>query len=223
MNILYVSNTIFPHEIIKVLEDNPLVDLVKFTGIKQPNNEELRVFQPALMLLDMEGLHFQEAGKIIQEAKNYWKDMRTFLLTSPFSQDDLHDILLIDTDSILVKMDTTAETINEAITTNQPDQFIFPAGFTKNLIDLLEETEEYNIELFQYRLYAHQFELSKRQSEVAYLLKKGLRNKEIAELLQLSEGTVKIHVSQIYQKINLKGRKRVTLFLNEMMIKEREV
>ncbi|MYL59765.1 hypothetical protein GLW20_19840 [Virgibacillus halodenitrificans] len=223
MNILYVSNTIFPHEIIKVLEDNPLVDLVKFTGIKQPNNEELRVFQPALMLLDMEGLHFQEAGKIIQEAKNYWKDMRTFLLTSPFSQDDLHDILLIDTDSILVKMDTIAETINEAITTNQPDQFIFPAGFTKNLIDLLEETEEYNIELFQYRLYAHHFELSKRQIEVAYLLKKGLRNKEIAELLQLSEGTVKIHVSQIYQKINLKGRKRVTLFLNEMMIKEREV
>ncbi|AIF45524.1 response regulator transcription factor [Virgibacillus sp. SK37] len=223
MNILYVSNTIFPHEIIKVLEENPLVDLVKFTGIKQPNNEELRVFQPKLMLLDMDGLHFQEADKIIQEAKEYWKEIRTFLLIAPFSSDDLHDILLINTDSILVQTNEIAETINEAINTNLPDQFIFPATFTKKLVDLLQEKKEWNMELFQYRLYAHQIELSPRQIEVAYLLKKGLRNKEIAELLRLSEGTVKIHVSQIYQKLKMKGRKRVILFLNEIMIKEREV
>ena len=56
-----------------------------------------------------------------------------------------------------------------------------------------------------------------KESLVAYFLKKNLRNNEIAERIQLREGTVKVHISQIYKKINIRGRKNVVQYLNKIM------
>ena len=56
-----------------------------------------------------------------------------------------------------------------------------------------------------------------KESLVAYFLKKNLRNGEIAECIQLREGTVKVHISQIYKKINIRRRKNVVQYLNKIM------
>jgi two-component system, NarL family, nitrate/nitrite response regulator NarL len=48
--------------------------------------------------------------------------------------------------------------------------------------------------------------LSTRQQQVARLLLQGQSNKSIARLLDLSEGTVKAHVSAIYQIIGARNR-----------------
>jgi len=49
--------------------------------------------------------------------------------------------------------------------------------------------------------------LSQREIEVAHLLvKEGLGKKEIAERLYIAPGTVKIHISKIYQKFEVKTR-----------------
>ena len=49
--------------------------------------------------------------------------------------------------------------------------------------------------------------LSAREQEVAWLLYKGYRNLQIAEELYISETTVKKHVSHIYEKTEVSGRK----------------
>jgi two-component system NarL family response regulator len=48
--------------------------------------------------------------------------------------------------------------------------------------------------------------LSPRELEVMRLIVDGRRNKEIAERLEISEGTVKIHVSNIFQKLQVSDR-----------------
>jgi DNA-binding NarL/FixJ family response regulator len=48
--------------------------------------------------------------------------------------------------------------------------------------------------------------LSPRQQQVARLLLQGQSNKAIARMLDLSEGTVKAHVSAIYQIIGARNR-----------------
>lgn len=48
--------------------------------------------------------------------------------------------------------------------------------------------------------------LSKREIEVLKKLAVGMRNQDIAESLFLSEGTVKNYISNIYSKLNVKGR-----------------
>ncbi len=51
------------------------------------------------------------------------------------------------------------------------------------------------------------FCLSKREMEVAWLLYRGYTNRQIAEELYIAETTVKKHVTHIYEKIQVSGRK----------------
>jgi two-component system, NarL family, nitrate/nitrite response regulator NarL len=48
--------------------------------------------------------------------------------------------------------------------------------------------------------------LSPREREVGVLVARGLTNKEVARELGLSEGTVKMHVHSIFQKLGAKSR-----------------
>lgn len=51
------------------------------------------------------------------------------------------------------------------------------------------------------------FSLSKRELEVAWLLYRGYTNRQIAEELYIAETTVKKHVTHIYEKMQVSGRK----------------
>jgi two-component system, NarL family, nitrate/nitrite response regulator NarL len=53
--------------------------------------------------------------------------------------------------------------------------------------------------------------LTSREGEIAHLVSRGLRNKEIARELHLSEGTVKMHLHHIYEKLRLGGRTQLVL------------
>jgi DNA-binding NarL/FixJ family response regulator len=53
--------------------------------------------------------------------------------------------------------------------------------------------------------------LTAREIDVAQLVSRGLRNKEIAQALHLSEGTVKMHLHHIYEKLQLGGRTELAL------------
>ncbi|MBQ7067121.1 MAG: hypothetical protein IJN92_09920 [Lachnospiraceae bacterium] len=52
-----------------------------------------------------------------------------------------------------------------------------------------------------------EYDLSEREAEVAWLLYKGYTNRQIAEELFTAESTVKKHVSHIYEKMQVSGRK----------------
>ncbi|MBQ4901206.1 response regulator transcription factor [Paenibacillus sp. Marseille-P2973] len=57
---------------------------------------------------------------------------------------------------------------------------------------------------------SNEFGLTAREVDVLHKLAAGLRNQEIAEVLYLSEGTVKNYISTIYSKLNVKGRREAT-------------
>lgn len=48
--------------------------------------------------------------------------------------------------------------------------------------------------------------LSPRERGIALLVQRGLRNKEIADELGLTEGTVKVHLHKIFEKLDLRSR-----------------
>ncbi len=54
--------------------------------------------------------------------------------------------------------------------------------------------------------------LSPREGQLVSLLAQGLKNKEIAETLGISEGTVKVYLSRLYQKVGAKDRLELALF-----------
>lgn len=54
--------------------------------------------------------------------------------------------------------------------------------------------------------------LSAREREVATLAAKGLRNKEIANQLFVTEKTVKFHLTNIYKKLNTRSRTELVIW-----------
>jgi len=53
--------------------------------------------------------------------------------------------------------------------------------------------------------------LTARETEIVRMITQGLRNKVIAERLSISEGTVKIHLHNVYDKLGLDGRLELML------------
>lgn len=54
--------------------------------------------------------------------------------------------------------------------------------------------------------------LSNRETEVAALVSKGLRNKEVANKLFVTEKTVKFHLTNIYKKLKINSRSKLILW-----------
>ena len=48
--------------------------------------------------------------------------------------------------------------------------------------------------------------LTSRENEIVFALAEGLSNKDVGRKLNLSEGTVKVHLHNIYSKLGVKNR-----------------
>ena len=57
-------------------------------------------------------------------------------------------------------------------------------------------------------------DLTRREVEVAMLVGEGLRNREIATRLGLSEGTVKLHLNHVFTKLGIESRAQLLLRMN---------
>jgi len=57
--------------------------------------------------------------------------------------------------------------------------------------------------------------LTSREIEMVRMVASGLRNKQIAAKLSITEGTVKIHLHNIYEKLGVKGRTELILYAQD--------
>jgi two-component system, NarL family, nitrate/nitrite response regulator NarL len=61
-------------------------------------------------------------------------------------------------------------------------------------------------------LRARRVVLTPREGQLIHLLSKGMKNKEIAAALLITEGTVKVYLSRLFRKLQVKDRFELTLF-----------
>lgn len=59
---------------------------------------------------------------------------------------------------------------------------------------------------------ARSYSLTRREGQLVALLSQGLKNKEIATALNISEGTVKVYMSRLFQKLGVKDRFELALY-----------
>ena len=61
------------------------------------------------------------------------------------------------------------------------------------------------------------YKLTQREAEVAILITKGLTNKEVGNHLFITEGTVKFHLTNIYEKMRVSNRRHLIMNVLEIM------
>jgi two-component system nitrate/nitrite response regulator NarL len=59
--------------------------------------------------------------------------------------------------------------------------------------------------------------LTPRELEVARMVNKGGNNKSIARTLDISERTVKAHLSSIFRKLNIENRLHLAIFFHDVV------
>lgn len=89
-----------------------------------------------------------------------------------------------------------------------PSDFIITVGASENLIESLGSRAKKIIQACHFGTSSVQ--LSHRQQEVLHAILQGLTNKEIASKLQVSESTIKFHVSLLLQKFEVQNRWELT-------------
>ena len=84
--------------------------------------------------------------------------------------------------------------------------------YQKQIEQMLQEDKQ-NIELFK-----HQFKLTTKELEIVLLIyNTGNHNKQIAEDLGITTGTIKQHLSRVYNKMDVSNRSQMMLVLREFL------
>ncbi|TBX52269.1 response regulator transcription factor [Bacillus mycoides] len=152
-----------------------------------------------LMDINLLGKNGIEATGLV---KKKYPNCRVLVFTMYEHDEYLMDALQSGADGYLLK-DSSSEQVVAAIRMlYQGDSVIHPR-MTKKLITYHQQ---------QMKLEPNENELTEREKEILFELVKGLSNKEIAEVLYISDKTVKIHINKIFKKLNVKSRSQAVIY-----------
>ncbi|MEM8886722.1 MAG: 7TM diverse intracellular signaling domain-containing protein [Bacteroidota bacterium] len=131
----------------------------------------------------------------------------------PFTFITEHIILLSILLDILMFSIAMGEIVSQSFTKRQESalklkQLSLEVEYLKKQIQIHENTDA-DLPLERINLYLEEA-LSNREMEVLELLISGKKNKEISELLFISENTIKKHVASIYRKLEVKNRAQLS-------------
>ena len=158
--------------------------------------------RPDVVVLDvaMPGLNgIAVARRIQQEGLR----SKVVLLTATLSDDQLVEAVQAGVTGVVLKEMASNLLINCVRETHAGRHWIEKSLAGKALSSLLSRRREGQraAEL-----------LTQREVEIVRLVAAGLRNKEIGARLSITEGTVKIHLNRIYEKLDVQNRVELTNF-----------
>ncbi len=183
-----------------ILESTPDIEVVAMGSSGEEAITLYNEHHPDVMLMDirMEGMTGLEAGEVILKDA---PDARLLYLTT-FSDDEyIIKALGMGAKGYILKQDY--EGIAPALTAVMNGQSVFGDSVRDKLPTLIKEKEEFDFDAY---------DISEKEKEILEAVATGMNNKEIAEKLFLSEGTVRNYISSLLDKLELRDRTQLAVF-----------
>ncbi|MBE6857459.1 MAG: response regulator transcription factor [Ruminococcus sp.] len=184
-----------------ILEATGKISVTAVGSSGQEAIELYRVHKPDVMLMDirMNGMTGLEAGEIILKEDSSAK----ILYLTTFSDDEyIVKALTIGAKGYILKQDFQG--IAPALEAVMNGQSVFGDTVMGKLPQLMKN----NKKGFDYE----EHDINEKEKEIIELVAEGMSNKEIAQELFLSEGTVRNYLSLILEKLNLRDRTQLAVF-----------
>ena len=154
----------------------------------------------ALVDLNMKGMGGIE---LIGHLKKKYPDIRILVLTTFYDDSNITEAISNGADGYLLK-DSGKDAILGAIAQLMNGVSVLDPKVMQRLTAMMSRNN--NKSLYD--------ELTEREREIASLLVKGMTNKQIADKLFISEGTVKNYISNIYDKTGIHDRVKLVVALS---------
>jgi len=158
-------------------------------------------YQPDVLVMDlrMPGLSGLDVLRALS-AKN--SRSRTVLLTAIVRDAEVMEAVKLGVRGIVLKESSPDVLIDCVRRVHRGEQWIERETVTRALQRVLDR-ESAEREAGE--------TLTPREIEIVRMVARGLRNKAIAERLSISEGTVKVHLHNVYEKLGVDGRLELVL------------
>ena len=163
--------------------------------------EKLKICTPDVLLLDI-NMPRKNGLEVLQTLKSSKSKVKVLVLTVHNEVEYLMKAVDIVVDGYILKDSESAELKKAIFSIVEGENYIQPSLIPALNSKMIEKNrDEGKIE-----------SLTKRELEVLKLLAVGMYNKEVAEKLNISERTVKNHVSNIFKKIEVTDRTQAAVF-----------
>jgi len=179
----------------RLLEGYPDLEIVGEASDGVQAVSEALELGPQVVLMDTQ-LPNNQTLEALRQIKQLNADTRVLLLSGLDREDYLYEALRAGADGYILK-DIAPDELVQAVRTVARGEMLIQPQIAGRLISRFGQQAQGNA--------AHET-LTAREQDVLRLLARGLRNKEIAARLYVSERTVNFHLANIYQKLNVSGR-----------------
>ncbi|MBI4858379.1 MAG: response regulator transcription factor [Acetobacterium woodii] len=165
-----------------------------------------KALKPDVLLMDirMEVMTGLEAAVVILAEE---KEAKILFLTTFLDDEYIIKALKIGAKGYLIKQDF--ESIVPSLRAVQSGQSVFGQDIVTKIPGLMSNSAQKE---------QHNFDLSDKERELIDLVAQGLSNREVANSLYLSEGTVRNRISVILEKLNLRDRTQLAIFFYKNLI-----
>lgn len=168
--------------------------------------QKVKQLQPEIILMDiwMPRMNGVEGTRLVREKFPYIK----VLMLTTFSDSELIFEALEQGASGYLLKDMETDAIAQAILTVHSGGVVLPQDITAQIIEELKKTKV----AVECNPPEQLKQLTEREVDVLRAIGLGLNNKEIAEKLFITEGTVKNHVSNLISKLELRDRTQAAIY-----------
>ncbi len=209
--LLVDDQPLFREGLAVLLTNHPGIEVVGEAGNGQEALAQVAACQPDVVLMDvrMPVLDGVAATRLLHQQQPH---LPVIILTTFDDDDQVFEGLRAGAVGYLLK-DVSSQKLVEAIQTAvRGETFLQPSIAAKVVAELnrISQAQPTTVQ-------AHLIEpLSERELEILRLLATGASNREIAQQLFITEGTVKNHVTNILGKLNVRDRAQAVLHAKEL-------
>ena len=202
INVMIADDHMLIREGIKqLLEFDGSIEVIAQASDGEECLEKLKSVEPEVLLLDI-NMPNKNGIEVLQTLKDIDSPIKILILTVHNEVEYLLKAVDIGVDGYILKDSESSELKKAIMSVANGESYIQPS-----LIPLL------NSKLISRDIDKEKIEqLTKREMEVLIQVANGMFNKEIANSLNISERTVKNHISNIFKKLDVADRTQAAVF-----------
>jgi DNA-binding NarL/FixJ family response regulator len=161
--------------------------------------------QPDILLLDLK-MPKMNGLQVLREMRRQNLQLKVVILTAALNEDEVLEAIQLGVRGVMLKEMPTELLIQCIKKVHAGGEWIEKNSVSRALEKLLKrESDMHNLQKLTNKL-------TPREIDLIRLVAGGLSNKQIAEQRHISEGTVKAHLHNIFDKLQIKSRIALTLY-----------